>query len=148
MKILVIGCGGREHAIIKNLVNNNEVYCVGEWLNPGIKILVKTYYLIEGLNKKQFQNVLNQIKPNMTFIGPEKYLVDGFSNVSWKNKCPCIGPIQLSTLIESSKKYARNLLWGYNISIYSPIYYCNNNIYYPNQTIYEGVDVEHLHLHK
>ncbi len=142
MKILVIGCGGREHAIIKNLVKNNEVYCVGEWLNPGIKILVKTYYVIEGLDKKQFQNVLNQIKPNMTFIGPEKYLVDGFSNVSWKNKCPCIGPIQLSTLIESSKKYARNLLWGCNISIYSPIYYCNNNIFYPNQTIDENVSVE------
>ena len=77
MKILVIGCGGREHAIIKNLVKNNEVYCVGEWLNPGITVIVKTYYVIEGLNKKQFQNVLNQIKPNMTFIGPEKYLVEG-----------------------------------------------------------------------
>ena len=46
MKILVIGCGGREHAIIKNLVKNNEVYCVGEWAASSLVISARLASLL------------------------------------------------------------------------------------------------------
>ena len=44
MKFLIIGCGGREYAIIKSLKNtietSNDVYCVGDYVNHGIKSLI------------------------------------------------------------------------------------------------------------
>ena len=40
MKILVVGCGGRENLIIHKLIENNEVFCIGSWINYDIYKLI------------------------------------------------------------------------------------------------------------
>ena len=36
MKILVVGCGGRENLIVNKLLPDNELFCIGNWINYDI----------------------------------------------------------------------------------------------------------------
>ncbi|MHB8231851.1 MAG: phosphoribosylamine--glycine ligase [bacterium] len=110
MKILVIGSGGRESAIIyaiKNSKKNTEVYCApgnGGTSDAAVNIPLKQDD-IEGLLSFALEN-----KIDLTVVGPEVPLSMGIVDKFTKAELKIFGPDKNASLLESSKKYAKDFL--------------------------------------
>ena len=110
INILIIGSGGREHAIIKKLNKSNhdtQLYCLGTNNNPGITKIVKEY------NQFAITTLITYCRKwNITFaiIGPEKYLHIGITDLLLDHNIPCVSPTKDYAQIETSKCFARELL--------------------------------------
>lgn len=110
MNILVIGSGGREHAVIKSLsrsANVHKIYCAPG--NAGISEMAQ----IANLEIKKHQNVIDFCKQNninFVFIGPEDPLVDGLADSLRANKISVFGPSKESAQLEGSKIFAKEFM--------------------------------------
>ena len=70
INILIIGCGGREHAIAKSLKKNNKVnlICVGPNVNPGILKLVSNFICSEISDLMTYKYQVYKILTNLFLI--------------------------------------------------------------------------------
>ncbi|PRY83187.1 phosphoribosylamine--glycine ligase [Alkalibacterium olivapovliticus] len=111
VKLLVIGAGGREHAIAKKLLSSSQVeavFCAPG--NPGmrrdgIQVLPITQDDHEGLitfAKKE--------KISWTIVGPEVPLFNGIVDDFQSEGLPVFGPSKAATQIEASKEFAKELM--------------------------------------
>ncbi len=115
MKILVVGKGGREHALITALVESpteTEVYCF-----PGsdaIEPLAKSVH-VDGLHALISWMEEQQIE--LCIAGEESYLVkeEGLANLCEKAGIPCWGPHKESAQLEASKEFAKEFMLRHNI---------------------------------
>lgn len=115
MKILVIGSGGREHAIIKKIKQNknvSEIYAIPG--NGGIErdaicldIKATDINAIKDFAKK------NNI--DYAIVTPDDPLVAGLVDALEEIKIPCFGPNKNAAIIEGSKVFAKNLMKKYKI---------------------------------
>ena len=117
-KILVIGCGGREHAIVKALKKDEvDVFCLGNYINPGIYNLTKDYCT-------DFLSLVDFVKLNnigMAIIGPEAYLENGTCDTLWDMGIPCIGPKSKLAKLETDKIFSRMAMkYEWNMEEYIP----------------------------
>ena len=115
MKILVIGSGGREHALVWKLRQSprvTKVYCVPG--NGGIageaECVAADVKSIDSLVA-----IANQIQPDLTVVGPEVPLmlgvVDEFSRRGWRT----FGPTKAAAQLETSKSFAKEFLQRHRI---------------------------------
>jgi len=115
MNILVIGSGGREHALVSKLKESKQVgkiYCVPG--NPGIAEIAEC----EAVDINDNNALLNfaQIhKIDLTVVGPEVPLANGIVNVFSDKGLKIFGPTQSAARIEGSKAFAKDLMAKYNI---------------------------------
>lgn len=115
MKVLVIGKGGREHAIAWKISSSpkvSTVYCAPG--NPGTANFCKNI----PINDNQINELLNFAKENsidLTIVGPESTLSLGIVDKFQENGLKIFGPTAAATQIESSKKFAKDLMKKYNI---------------------------------
>lgn len=115
MKILVIGSGGREHAIIKKIKQNknvSEIYAIpgnGGIERDAICINIKATDInaIKDFTKK------NNI--DYAIVTPDDPLVAGLVDALEEIKIPCFGPNKNAAIIEGSKVFAKNLMKKYKI---------------------------------
>lgn len=114
-KVLVIGSGGREHAIVKSLAKSpkvDKIYCAPG--NAGIAQDAECVDIkvddIEGIT-----NFAQRKEIDLTVIGPEASLVAGVSDALRACGHKVFGPSQKATQIESSKEFAKKLMEKYNI---------------------------------
>ncbi|MCK4980170.1 MAG: phosphoribosylamine--glycine ligase, partial [Candidatus Delongbacteria bacterium] len=115
MNILVIGSGGREHSILKKLKESKSVeklYCL-----PGN---AGTGEIAENVNLSQsdIDSLINFVKDkhiDLTVIGPEQPLIDGFADRFIQEGLNVFGPESKSALIEGSKAFSKDLMQKYNI---------------------------------
>jgi phosphoribosylamine--glycine ligase len=115
MKILVIGSGGREHALVWKLTQSKSVeklFCAPG--NPGIAELAECIPIkandIAGL--KQFaleQNI------NLTVVGPEQPLVDGIVDEFESAGMKIFGPSKFAAQLEGSKIFSKQFMKQHNI---------------------------------
>lgn len=115
MKILVVGGGGREHAIIWKLKQSSivdKIYCAPG--NAGISELAECV----PISAMEFAKLISFVKENdidYTIIGMDDPLaggiVDAFENANLK----VFGPRKNAAILESSKAFAKNLMKKYNI---------------------------------
>lgn len=113
MKVLLIGSGGREHAIAAKLKANPQVelFCFASHLNPGIKKLGEIKIgNIENIG--EIVSYAQAIEPDWAIVGPEAPLAAGVVNAL---AVPTIGPTKELAQLESSKAFARELLEKNNI---------------------------------
>ena len=111
MKVLVIGSGGREHAIAKKLLEDSkvtDVYCAPG--NPGMR---KDGITILSILEEEFDALINFSKQHQiewTFAEPEVPLVKGIVNHFQKAGLKIFGPTKEAAQIEGSKQFAKNLM--------------------------------------
>ncbi len=116
MNILVIGGGGREHAIVQKLAASRSVkkiYCA-----PGNAGTADQAENVE-IEADDLQSLLSFAKEkaiNLTVVGPEKPLVMGIVDLFEQNGLVVFGPSEKAARIEGSKVFAKNLMTKYGIS--------------------------------
>lgn len=118
MKVLIIGSGGREHAIARALtvsVHQPELYCFGQSRNPGIMSLTRVYELGSVTDVMAILDFAGQEKIDWAIIGPEAPLEVGLADALELKGIPCLGPKRALAQIETSKSFARDLLRRYAI---------------------------------
>ena len=117
-KILVIGSGAREHAIVRALDRSHqekEIFCLASNMNPGIAALCDEL-LIGNFNDPDFVvNYTNEIGATLAIIGPENPLENGVADALWGVKVKVVGPKKDLAKLETSKSFTRDLLKEYNI---------------------------------
>ncbi|MGD6957508.1 phosphoribosylamine--glycine ligase [Rossellomorea aquimaris] len=115
MKVLVIGRGGREHAICKKLAESEsvtEVFCAPG--NAGIaSVATNLPYSESDVNDLIAFAKKEHIA--YTFVGPENPLLDGIVNRFQKEDLHIFGPTKEAAIIEGSKSFSKELMKKYNI---------------------------------
>src|SRR4051812_9909842 len=100
MKILVIGSGGREHALAWRLSREGHRIFAAPG-NPG---MAQHGELVEG---PDFLAVADAVEPDLTVVGPETPLVAGIVDRFRAAKRPIVGPTQEDAQLEGSKIFAK-----------------------------------------
>ncbi len=115
MKIMVVGGGGREHAIIKKLKENKnvtEIFAV-----PGNGGMAEDATLVD-IGAKEIDKIVDfAIKSRIDYavVAPDDPLVLGAVDALEKEGIPCFGPKANAAIIEGSKVFSKNLMKKYNI---------------------------------
>ena len=115
MKILVIGSGGREHAIIKKIKQNknvSEIYAIPG--NGGIErdaICID----IKATDINAIKDFAKKNNIDYAIVTPDDPLVAGLVDTLEEIKIPCFGPNKNAAIIEGSKVFAKNLMKKYKI---------------------------------
>ncbi|MCL5674283.1 MAG: phosphoribosylamine--glycine ligase [Candidatus Omnitrophica bacterium] len=110
MKILILGSGGREHAIIWKLsseIKNPTIFAIPG--NGGISDLANIVN-IPLRQKKEIVDFAQKEKINLTVVGPETPLSEGIVDLFLENGCPIFGPVKKAALLESSKSWAKEFM--------------------------------------
>ena len=116
MRILVIGSGGREHAIVHKLVTeDNQVFATGS--NAGIinTIGLANCFDISITNPALVVKLATELGAELIVIGPEAPLVAGVADELRDAGFLVFGPNQAAAQIEASKDFAKSLMIKLNI---------------------------------
>ncbi|TMU84792.1 phosphoribosylamine--glycine ligase [Bacillus sp. BHET2] len=115
MKVLVIGRGGREHAICKKFAESEsvqEVFCAPG--NAGIASIATNLPYNES-DVNELIAFANKENIAFTFVGPENPLLDGIVNRFQEEGLKIFGPTKEAAIIEGSKSFSKELMKKYNI---------------------------------
>ncbi len=115
MKIAILGSGGREHALAFKISRSNEVkkiYCIPG--NAGTSEIAENISIDLG-NFKNIYNFLKQNNVDLVVVGPEDPLVNGIVDYLEKLNIKIFGPNKISSQLEGSKIFTKNLCKNYNI---------------------------------
>ncbi len=115
MKVLVVGGGGREHAIIMKLAESSrvtELFCAPG--NGGIAKYAKCFPVkatdLEGMLK-----LAKELAADWVFVAPDDPLVLGMADLLRENGFKVFGPSKAAAIIEGSKVFSKNLMKQYHI---------------------------------
>ncbi|NLI61844.1 MAG: phosphoribosylamine--glycine ligase [Methanosarcinaceae archaeon] len=118
MKVLLVGSGGREHAIADAIARSSDkplLFAVMSKKNPGIAKLCTDFKIN---NESDFENIVKYAKEkdiNIAIVGPEAPLSAGVSDALWNAGIPVVGPKKVCAQIETDKAWARNFMKKYDI---------------------------------
>ncbi|MCK5123290.1 MAG: phosphoribosylamine--glycine ligase [Candidatus Pacebacteria bacterium] len=114
--ILVVGNGGREHAIVWKLSQSSKVGKIFVALGNGGISELATNVLI-GANKiNSLVDFAIKSEIDITIVGPDNSLANGIVDAFQENGLKIFGPSEYATQIESSKSFAKKMMIGENIS--------------------------------
>ena len=119
MNVLVLGSGGREHAVISSFINSklvNKIYALPG--NGGTSTIATN---IQG-DVNDFKKIKEEVISNnisLVFVGPEDPIVNGiydfFKSDNSLKKIKIIAPSKLAGKLEGSKEFAKKFMERYNI---------------------------------
>lgn len=115
MKVLVIGGGGREHALVWKLRQSagvEKVWCVPG--NGGISGEAECVAADTG-DVSALVALAEHISPDLTLVGPELPLVNGLTDAFRRRDFAVVGPSQKAAQLEGSKIFAKEFLQRHNI---------------------------------
>lgn len=119
MTILLLGSGGREHALAWKMLQSNK--CEQLYVAPGNAgtAQIATNVALNPLDFESVKNFVLKNKVTMVVVGPEDPLVNGiydfFKNDSQLGDIPVIGPSKVGAQLEGSKEFAKEFLVKHNI---------------------------------
>lgn len=115
MKVLVIGSGGREHALVMRLKQSRKVdkiFCAPG--NGGISKIARCVN-IKATKTRMLAEFAQKNKIGLTVVGPEQPLAMGIVDEFRRRKLRIFGPDAKGAQLESSKIFAKNLMRKYHI---------------------------------
>jgi phosphoribosylamine---glycine ligase len=116
MKLLVLGSGGREHAVLWSLKQTADValdlYCAPG--NAGIAEIA-TCIPISLTDHSALIEFVRSEEIHLTFVGPEAPLADGIVDEFELNGLPIVGPNRAASRLESSKAFAKDFMSRHQI---------------------------------
>lgn len=115
LKILVIGSGGREHALVWKIKQNplvGEVFCIPG--NGGIAQIAECVN-IDQSDLEALADFAQGKSIDLTVIGPEVPLVDGIADVFDKKGLKVFGPSSEAARLEGSKSFAKEIMNKYGV---------------------------------
>jgi len=115
MKVLVVGSGGREHAIVWKIAQNKQVeelYCAPG--NGGISAIAKCVP-IKAMDIDGIVNLSKEKKIDLVVVAPDDPLAAGMVDALENEGIRAFGPRKNAAIIESSKAFAKDLMKKYNI---------------------------------
>ena len=113
MKVLVLGSGGREHALVWKLKQSpsvEEVYVI-----PGSDALADIAHVVPLYKTEDIIDFAKLMKIDLTVAGPENILVEGIADLFEQEGLTFFGPSKAAAQIEGSKQFAKNLMKKYHI---------------------------------
>ena len=117
MNILIIGSGGREHAISWKVSKSNKVkkiFVVPG--NPGIGSEDKVQLIeIKSPTINDYIKIAHENEIDLTIVGPEVPLVDGIVDEFNKNNLKIFGPNKFTAQLEGSKDFCKKILNSANV---------------------------------
>lgn len=124
MNIIVIGSGGREHAIVWALSKSPSVKkIIAVPGNGGTANEAKcknvspdecSYIVQNGVHP--FVQIAKYEACTLAVIGPENPLAEGIADIFWKEGIPCVGPKKDSAMLEASKDFAKRFMKKYGVA--------------------------------
>lgn len=118
MKVLVIGSGGREHALCAHFMESELVRSV--MVTPGNAGMKETLpeLKVENINVTDSEGLLRlalREKIDLTMVGPEASLESGVVDLFRANNLLIVGPTQKAAQVESSKSFAKKIMQKYGV---------------------------------
>ena len=115
MKVLVIGGGGREHALVWKLSQNPSVEKI--WCVPGNGGIAAEAECIaaDGGDVEGLVALAEKIAPDLTVVGPELPLVNGVVDAFEQRKWRIVGPTKQAAQLEGSKIFTKEFLERHSI---------------------------------
>ena len=115
MRVLVIGSGGREHALVWKLKQSpllKEIYCAPG--NPGIAQLADCID-VDPSDIVELADFAEKLSIGLTVVGPELPLILGVADEFQKRGLPVFGPSRAAAELEGSKAFAKNFMKKHGI---------------------------------
>jgi phosphoribosylamine---glycine ligase len=115
MKVLVIGAGGREHALVWSLRKSprvTDIVCA-----PGNGGIASVARCVPASQKdlNDLLRVVNEEKPDLTVVGPELPLSLGFVDELQRRGLPVFGPTKAAAMLETSKAFAKRFMQRHKV---------------------------------
>lgn len=118
-KILVIGNGGREHAIIEALHRSPQKPLIINFANarnPGIAELCEKVVVGDYMNMEAVARVGQEESPDFAIVGPDDPIGAGATDALLKVGIKSFSPLKVCAQLEASKSFTRNLCEKYKIA--------------------------------
>jgi len=115
MNVLILGSGGREHAlcyVVSNSKSCKKLYAIPG--NPGMKKIAECVN-IDPMDNDLIKSFVQNNKIDLIIPGSEVYLENGITDTFLHTDVKVFGPTKAATMIESSKEFAKDLMKKYNI---------------------------------
>jgi phosphoribosylamine--glycine ligase len=115
VKVLVIGSGGREHALVWKLRESERVEKI--WCAPGnggIAMEAECIAIDSG-DVAGLVALAEKMRPDVTVVGPELPLVNGVADAFRARNLPVVGPSQIAAQLEGSKIFSKEFLLRHKI---------------------------------
>jgi phosphoribosylamine--glycine ligase len=112
MKILVIGSGGREHALCWKLAQSHGVEVFAAPGNPGMALVATCVPVVAG---SSYVEIAEAIQADLTVVGPEAPLVAGVVDEFRARGRKIVGPDRQAAQLEGSKVFAKNFFVSHSI---------------------------------
>jgi phosphoribosylamine--glycine ligase len=118
MKVLVVGGGGREHALARALLGSSgtDLFSIMSRKNPGIASLAREVVLGKETDIPLVVDFCRSRGIDYVVIGPEAPLEAGIADRLEQEGIPCIGPTVAAARLETDKAFCREMMSRYGIS--------------------------------
>src|SRR5271167_70742 len=115
MKILVVGGGGREHALVWKLKQSAGIEKI--WCAPGNGGIAEDAecLAVDAGDVAALVSLAEKIAPDLTVVGPELPLVNGISDAFTQRNWAIVGPSRQAAQLEGSKIFSKEFLLRHNI---------------------------------
>jgi phosphoribosylamine---glycine ligase len=110
VKVLVLGAGGREHALVRSLAADpdvDEVHAAPG--NPGMAEAV-LLHPVDPLDRRAVAELAARIGAGLVVVGPEAPLVSGVADAVRARGIACFGPTRQAAQLEGSKSFAKQVM--------------------------------------
>jgi phosphoribosylamine--glycine ligase len=109
VRILVVGSGAREHAIVRSLARGGDHELHAAPGNPGIAALA-TLHAVEATDGGAVAELAREVAADLVVVGPEAPLVAGVADAVRSAGIPCFGPSADAAALEGSKSFAKEVM--------------------------------------